>query len=167
MNVFNASLFSETVDCCLRSILVALKQACDLFFYLVLNHFMSSFCFQDHICQFQHIFNFKLEISSLVPDNYAKHSTSIAALTSLLPSLCVSVCVLFLWMMLRSSSLFLSTVQTQRGPLRLQRQSLQVLWSYWANWTTPTTQVRWLISKFRRYFIHAKYLYSCLCLDIN
>lgn len=42
------------------------------------------------------------------------------------------------------SSLFLTSVQTQREPMRLQKQSLQVSWSYWTNWTTPTTQVRQL-----------------------
>lgn len=94
-------------------------------------------CFMNPICQFHHVRNFKLEIRSLVPD----HLPNPQAVTALS---CVVSSVFLNDVLLTSSSLSLSTVQTRREPLRLRRQSLQVLWSYWANWTTPTTQVRWL-----------------------
>lgn len=99
-------------------------------------HGNSLLCFMDPICQFHHECNFKLEIRSLVPD-HLPNPQAVTALTRVGSSV-------FLNVLLTSSSLFLSTVQTRSRPLRLRRQSLQVLWSYWANWITPTTQVRWL-----------------------
>ncbi len=45
MNIFNASLFSETVDCCLRSILVALNQTMWFVFSITCFHFTSGVCF--------------------------------------------------------------------------------------------------------------------------
>lgn len=99
-------------------------------------HGNSLLCFMDPICQFHHECNFKLEIRSLVP-YHLPNPQAVTALTRVVSSV-------FLNVLLTSSSLFLSTVRTRSRPLRLRRQSLQVLWSYWANWTTPTTQVRWL-----------------------
>lgn len=130
---------TETVACYLRSVCYRFsKKGNVIYFYIFKSlHGNSLLCFMDPICQFHHECNFKLEIRSLVPD-HLPNPQAVSALS------CVVSSVFLNDVLLTSSSPFLSTVRTRRGPLRLRRQSLQVLWSYWANSTTPTTQVRWL-----------------------